>query len=239
MMFLTKRDENKIKDCTFVWMRTFEKHNRLKDHPPEAVVLAAGFSERMGQPKALLTTATGQTFTEHCSQVLLEAGCSSVIVVIQPEHKEQILNGRFTDAVKIVVNPRPERGRFSSVLCGMAHVSGQSAVFVHNVDNPMITDSIIRFIHENFMPHYTVPIFQSKGGHPVLLGAEVVRALQHEKNDQQSLKTFLSSWKRHSLQVPFDEVLCNLNTADDVRAYLSNAQKKGLPFQATPTHNQP
>jgi CTP:molybdopterin cytidylyltransferase MocA len=196
-----------------------DKHTQAAESPMEAIVLAAGFSVRMGKSKALLKIANSETFVERCVRVFLQAGCRQVIVVANPRDKELMQQFCFGNRVTVLVNQHPERGRFSSVICGMTHVSETSPVFIHNVDNPLINLEIVRHISENFKSDYTVPVFQTKGGHPVLLGMEVVRAIQQEKNDQQSLKTYLSSWKKHTLVVPFPEVLCNLNSVEDVIGY--------------------
>ncbi len=50
-----------------------------------AVVLAAGASTRLGEPKQLVTLA-GETLLERAVRIAHEAGCAPVVVVLGASH---------------------------------------------------------------------------------------------------------------------------------------------------------
>ena len=89
---------------------------------PVGVVLAAGFSTRMGEPKQLLsygdTTVLGAVV-----DTALQSRLERVVVVVGAE-ADAVRDAIADRAVEIVVNPAPERGNLSSLLCAAQHVGG-------------------------------------------------------------------------------------------------------------------
>lgn len=87
------------------------------------MVLAAGGSRRLGQPKQLLRDSHGVTLVEHAVQTLQQGGCETVVVVTGREHdaiKKVLANLTVADpAVTIVQNVDWESGMASSVRCGI------------------------------------------------------------------------------------------------------------------------
>jgi molybdenum cofactor cytidylyltransferase len=85
------------------------------------IVLAAGESSRMGQPKALLPFGPGgDTFVTRSIRVLCNGGVSDVRVVGRPT--DAVLRGvtaTLGDMVRYVENPQPERGQLSSLIAGI------------------------------------------------------------------------------------------------------------------------
>ena len=73
-----------------------------------AIVLAAGSSSRLGQPKALVEW-NGETLVGRAVRLLQESGCKPIIVVTRSELQIDVMLS-CKDAT-IVVNPNPEDGR--------------------------------------------------------------------------------------------------------------------------------
>ena len=82
-----------------------------------AIVLAAGASRRLGEPKQLIRLA-GETLVERAARICREAGCDPVVVVLGASADEIQRRCSFEDA-KILVNEEWPEGMGSSVRTGI------------------------------------------------------------------------------------------------------------------------
>jgi molybdenum cofactor cytidylyltransferase len=117
-----------------------------------AIVLAAGASSRMGQPKAGLPIgSTGETVLSRVVTTLLAGGLTRIVVVA----------GAHVDAVRHAMSPRESRarviehagwaeGQLSSLLAGLAAVDDPSleAVLMTPVDVPLVAASTVAAVVE-------------------------------------------------------------------------------------------
>src|SRR3712207_408616 len=85
------------------------------------IVLAAGESSRMGQPKALLPCgASPDTFVIRVIETLRRGGAAGAFVVGREEEgalRREV--ERLAPFATFTVNPLPERGQLSSLLAGL------------------------------------------------------------------------------------------------------------------------
>ena len=81
-----------------------------------AIVLAAGKSSRLGQPKALVEW-NGEKLVSRAARILRESGCSPIIVVTRNELQIDVMMS-CNDSI-IVVNPKPEEGRTGTLQIGL------------------------------------------------------------------------------------------------------------------------
>jgi len=133
-----------------------------------AVILAAGASRRMGQPKASLQFQ-GESFLERMVR-LLGRFCSPVIVVVR--------NGMAVPAGVIPVeNPDPERGMLSSLQCGLASLpAGPDPVVFTPMDYPAVRESTIAAVCAG-AGEIVIPRYQGLRGHPVKVSRKIVDEL--------------------------------------------------------------
>jgi molybdenum cofactor cytidylyltransferase len=95
-----------------------------------AIVLAAGSSSRLGQPKQLLLI-DGESLLRRTARLAVEAGCRPVIVVLGFEHAR--MQSEVEDlAASVAVNETWMEGMGGSLRCGMQAVM-QSAGCPENV----------------------------------------------------------------------------------------------------------
>jgi molybdenum cofactor cytidylyltransferase len=138
-----------------------------------AVVLAAGNSERMGRPKALLEI-DGETFLARICRRLREAGMSDVVVVLGRDAAE-IQSGWNRGNERIVLNHRPQDGQISSLNLALeSFLPGlwPDAVFVCLVDSPLVRAETYRRLAAEWRQRQgqmVVPRYQGKRGHPLVL----------------------------------------------------------------------
>jgi molybdenum cofactor cytidylyltransferase len=141
-----------------------------------AIILAAGSSRRMGQPKMLLpwgeTTILGQVVAEFAS-----AGITNMVVVTGGsgeliEAEVTRLANKF--AVRPVFNASYESGEMlSSIQAGLAAQKPEVAATIIGLgDQPQIRARTIRNILRAFEPpeaKVIIPSFEKRRGHPILL----------------------------------------------------------------------
>ncbi len=144
------------------------------------VILAAGASTRMGRDKALLPWHNG-TFLSAAIRAL-QASTELVIVVAgaNAANLERIVDA---EAAFMVRNPDPAQGQFSSLQCGLREVlnRGRDAAIVTLVDRPAATRLTVEqlknaFLAGNDAVWAVVPEYQSKHGHPIIVGREMLEA---------------------------------------------------------------
>ena len=150
------------------------------------VILAAGQSTRMGQPKALLPSPhTGRTFVTQLIHSLQEGGVDRLGVVGRPT--DAGLRREIAGAVPhvdFVDNPSHELGQLSSLLAGLAYAEahGAAGALVVPVDMPLIRAATVRAALEAFVSSDR-PVLRvthrGQHGHPVIFGAGLFAVLRN------------------------------------------------------------
>jgi molybdenum cofactor cytidylyltransferase len=114
-----------------------------------AVLLAAGASTRMGQPKLLLPLG-GEPLVRRAARELCDSGFDEVLVVSGSEHQQivAVLEGL---PVRHAVNPDFATGMGSSFRTGVEHLGldSEAAMFAL-ADQPFVTASEYRAILESW-----------------------------------------------------------------------------------------
>ncbi|MDE0858102.1 MAG: NTP transferase domain-containing protein [Candidatus Poseidoniaceae archaeon] len=142
-----------------------------------ALVLAAGASERLGQPKALVEVGS-TTLVGLAVRRLLDAGCAPVVVVTRQSLHFDVMKEALNATV--VVNKEPENGRTGTVQCGLLSLMGDKGrtprrVLIAPVDRPGWTTEHARsLIQQNTT---STLAFQGRAGHPLLLHAPDIEAV--------------------------------------------------------------
>ena len=140
-----------------------------------AVILAAGESKRMGQPKMLLpwgdTTVLGRVISAY-----QEAGIVNIFVVIGAA-REQVTAVAGQYQVHTVFNEMYAGGEMlSSLQCGLraAAMDGSvEAALIGLGDQPQVQAGCVRQVCETFRERkadLVVPSFERRRGHPWLVG---------------------------------------------------------------------
>jgi CTP:molybdopterin cytidylyltransferase MocA len=135
------------------------------------VLLAAGGGRRYGMPKALVRHRGG-LFVEHAAEVLHEAGCAPVVVVLGAAAAEVRATATLPGS-SLVDNPEWTTGMGSSLRAGLAAVEGSDAeaVVILPVDTPGVTAAAVRRLAALAGPDALArATYDGKPGHPVLIG---------------------------------------------------------------------
>ncbi len=141
-----------------------------------AVILAAGASRRMGQPKALLQL-TGKTFLTILVETFERAGVRPMAVL----GADAELIAKAHPWLPWVHNTEWPSGQFSSVRAGLraALAQGATSIFIHPVDAPRLSSATVVALREALREEneVAVPAGNSRLGHPLAMSALAAHAV--------------------------------------------------------------
>jgi len=139
------------------------------------IILAAGFSERMGRPKALLPVGAGGPTFVHCLVGTLRQGGLDPVIVVAGVDAVRIRTALHDvePPVLIAVNEDPSRGQLSSLAAALdlADRPEVEAALVVPVDQPLVTPATLaRLVGVYRGSHAPIvrPICGGRHGHPVI-----------------------------------------------------------------------
>ena len=184
-----------------------------------AIILAAGESKRMGQPKMLLRWGK-LTVIEHVITTFLDASIEDIVVVTggAREQVEKVI-GQYP--VRSIHNDDYETAEMlSSLQCGLRAMPNQAqATLIGLGDQPQIQEGSVRLIGEAYdegKSRLIVPSFQMRRGHPWLVARPLWNELL-EMKPPQSPRDFLNKHadEIHYVDVDTSSILADLDTPED------------------------
>src|SRR5271166_5696000 len=144
-----------------------------------ALVLAAGYSARMGQFKPRLPLGD-RSAIEHAIDGFHAAGIGEVIVVTG--HRAQELTVVLKDyPVRCIFNPTYDSGMYSSIVAGLRALPPETdACFVLPADIPLVRPSTIELLaaaYQKSRAAIVYPVFRARRGHPPLLDRSIFASI--------------------------------------------------------------
>lgn len=136
-----------------------------------AILLAAGESKRMGEPKLLLPFGNS-TVLEQAIDNLLNSRVGEIIVVAGDRAQEPIGNR----PVKVAINPAYREGMSTSIVTGLNLIDDSTrAVMLALADQPLVDSQTINKLIEAFISHdkgIVIPAYKGRRGHPVIFSTK-------------------------------------------------------------------
>ena len=197
-------------------MNNQSKHNTIK-----ALILAGGKSSRMNFPKAWLPYDSEKTILEKVVNSYERIGCQQIVVVMNNEFIDDYPKNieRLGDAVQVVRNDNPQKGRIHSLKLGIEQLDRTGLFFIHNVDNPMVNIDTLEALLHSPVSGYSRPVINGKSGHPILVTNGVLENILHA-DDSVILKELLQEHSCEDVPVNDMGILCNINTPEDYQTAL-------------------
>lgn len=184
-----------------------------------AIILAAGQSKRMGQPKMLLPWGKS-TVIEHVIRTFLNAGIEDVIVVTGGAW-EQVEGTISQYPVRKIHNTDYADGEMlSSIQCALKAMPAEAqAALIGLGDQPQAQEKSVRLICEEYQGRKSrliVPSFQMRRGHPWLVARPLWNEIL-ELKPSESPRDFLTRHANeiHYVNVDTPSVLADLDTLDE------------------------
>ena len=197
-----------------------------------AIILAAGYSSRMGRLKPLLPLGKGSVI-EYVAGSFRAEGIQDILVVLGHRSKD-IIPELEKNRLAWKVNRQYAQGMLISIKKGIETLAGGTdAFFIMPVDIPLVRPSTLRNVldlHEAHPEKILYPSFQGQKGHPPLIPSRCIDAiLQYEGPG--GLQRCLEAWDRDSLEVAVADqgVLVDMDTPDDYAVILERSKNLDVP----------
>jgi molybdenum cofactor cytidylyltransferase len=192
------------------------------------IILGAGASSRMGQPKLLLPW-NGTTIIGHLIRQWQALDAAQITVVCRPDDEPisaELVRLGFPRKNRIV-NPEPERGMFSSIQCAAHWPGWQPGLTSWAIvlgDQPHLHYETLRNLvafHARHSIAICQPSHEGHAGHPVLLPRSAFELLKN--TDAQTLKTFLKQNDASIVKCPVTDpgLALDLDTPEDYKRLTS------------------
>jgi molybdenum cofactor cytidylyltransferase len=194
---------------------------KLMPMPVAAIILAAGASSRLGQPKQLLIHG-GETLIERAIRLASEAGATPVIAVLGA-HSERIYAAVPLNHAIPVINSGWEQGIGTSIQAGLRAVEDcapqSSGALILGCDQPRLTVGHLRALLEAFAA-YSAPAIVASAyagitGIPIVFPREVFAELRALSGDQ-GARTLLKQPVFPLIALPFPGGEIDIDVPDDL-----------------------
>jgi molybdenum cofactor cytidylyltransferase len=187
-----------------------------------AIILAAGESKRMGEPKMLMPWGKS-TVLQTVISTFQASGIKDILVVTGGAHQQvESLVGK---TVETVYNENYQNGEMlSSIQLGLSvKMREASAALICLGDQPQVEERSVRSVYNAFhasKAQIVVPSYQMHRGHPWL----IARPLWDELIAMKPPKTPRDFLKKHSNKIHYvivdsSNILADLDTPEDYSKY--------------------
>ena len=183
------------------------------------IVLAGGNSSRMNFPKPWLIFEDNATFLETIINRYKCLGFKKMLISL---NKAFFLTD-YTDRIEflelhatIIQNSYPEKGRLYSLYIALKELTSVDFAIIHNVDNPFVDDEAIHTLcKERNLNGTTIPTFNQKAGHPIIIGKAIMNEIINNYEKYESLKEMINEFDKKYVEVNSSRILININTPQD------------------------
>jgi putative nucleotidyltransferase with HDIG domain len=191
-----------------------------------AVILAAGYSSRIGGFKPLMELG-GQSLIERCAGLFRRADIDNIVLITGHRHQEVEAEAARLN-LSCIHNPDYNRGMYSSVCTAAAHLHEIDGFFILPVDIPLIRQATITALFAAFDGRAVVyPSFAGLRGHPPLIPAQLIPAiLAHDGRG--GLNSLLEKQEHRDVAVWDKGILMDADTAEDFAMLLRRVNRLAI-----------
>ena len=176
------------------------------------LILAAGGSSRLGEPKQLLKFR-GETLIRRAVDAALASNCRPVVVVLGAN--AELIEREIRGEVKIIHNSRWCEGMGTSIALGIAAMEVESdAAILTLCDQPLITPEILNFFAAKAGSDLVVAEYNGTIGVPALFGKEFFPELR-ALNGKEGAKKILIKNEVRIVRLPCAQAAIDIDTAED------------------------
>ncbi|MDQ6596597.1 nucleotidyltransferase family protein [Bacillus salipaludis] len=192
-------------------------------HKIGAIILAAGMSKRMGEPKLLLSIQ-GKPLFRYVLGPVVESSLEPIILVAGKYIEE--INQHTVDypEIKIIFNQNYAAGMSTSLKLGIQSIKEHvDAVMIFLADQPLVSSTVIQSLMEKYEANrkegirIVRPEYQGKLGHPVLMDAELFNEFHTIEGDSGG-QSIIKKYKHVMKIVSFDNPMwgVDVDTPEDL-----------------------
>lgn len=177
-----------------------------------ALILAAGYSSRMGDFKPLMRIS-GKSLLANGVHRFKKAGISDIFLVTG--HRADDLQAEARSlGVKLVYNENHDQGMFSSVVKGIKKMRQYDGFFLLPVDIPLFHRATLTTLLGEFTGKVTlIPTYKGEQGHPPLIPGTLCEKIAAH-NGQKGLRGILMKLPFHEIKVWDRGILLDADTPE-------------------------
>lgn len=181
------------------------------------MILAAGESSRMHEPKPFLKFDKNKTFIDKIIKEYQDFGCKEIVVVTNETIYEQLQSDKN---ILIIINKHLDYGRFYSIKLGMQELIDTDYCYIQNIDNPFVNQKILEDLYSNKNEgDCVIPYCQGRGGHPILVSKKIINKINSIEDNDLNLRDILKKFKSTKVDTDDSSILININTPEEFRQY--------------------
>ena len=188
----------------------------------EVLIMAAGASRRLGQPKQLVEYK-GQTLIRRIVQETIAAEIGNITVITGFNHDE--VEKEIHDLkVNVFYNEEWEEGLGASIRNGLKKVLNQkpdtNAILMAMVDQPFVTTSHLKKLvkaYDSSRPMIIASAYSSTFGVPVLIDSYYFEMMEELKGDEGGKKIFVN-YLKNIVEIPFIEGAVDIDEKKDLES---------------------
>lgn len=198
------------------------------------MVLAAGSSTRMGQPKLLLPLA-GRPILARTLDALRQTDVDEILLVLGAD-ADRVRREIPLSGVRAILNPEAAKGMSTSLRAGVrAAASSSDAFLIVLGDQPLVSPASVNVMLARWKAtaaRILVPTFRGMRGNPVLLHRSLSAEMAAITGDV-GCRSVIRAHDSEVLEVPVDDpgVLIDLDTSEEV-AQAEALLARGAPLDA-------
>jgi len=189
------------------------------------LLLAAGSSARMGQPKQLLPWGN-TTLIEHQIITLIATGYP--VNVVLGSNSNLIIPVIERYKINKIINERWEKGMGSSISCGISHINKKfpkaKGVLITLLDQPLVTTSYLQMMYAAYRPGFNqILVSQSDSGWkgvPALFDRFYFKYLLKLNHDQ-GAKNIIYQFEEKVINLKFNDLIEDVDTPESYQILLS------------------
>ncbi len=194
----------------------------VQEKPTAGIILAAGTSTRLGQPKQLLRLK-GKYIIERVLDAALNSTLDKIVLVLGDAHQKilHVLGEKLQHAkLQVEINPHYQKGQSQSLRVGLSKIKDDFAAVMFLLgDQPMLNSATINILLERFWAagkDVCVPIYRGKRKTPAIFGRRFYTQLMDIKGDMGARK-IIQAHPDRVLTVEIDDPLCfwDIDTPQD------------------------
>jgi molybdenum cofactor cytidylyltransferase len=131
-----------------------------------AIILASGYSRRMGQNKLLLKYR-GKSLIEHTLETILQCGFYEIILVAR---EADIIDIGNKHQLNVIINENADKGISESIKLGVRNAKETKGFMFFMADQPFLDVDTVKGLNHEFeenLDSIIIPRFDDKNGSPV------------------------------------------------------------------------
>ncbi len=189
------------------------------------IILAAGASQRFGEPKQL-ALFNGETFLRRAVKSALGASCGEVFVILGSD--AELLSSEIVKMpVQIVINQAWQRGMMSSLHAGLRKAlevePNLEGIIVMLCDQPLVDSTLIKNLADIFSWRKKLIVaceYEGTVGVPAVFSSLLFEEI-FELSGKGGAKALIKKYELQTEKVPAPQAALDIDTPNDYESLLS------------------